>query len=390
MLSFAGCSLLLLLHSYSIKDMFVMYQDCVSPHQLPLARELVLRLGTKRFRYVYRDLQQEARVKLGWTMNEEDSWLVHFGSAPKEVRSLVEDAEVLLTMFRDPDLISYRCAQGLKTFYDSERWLKPVSVGVGTKFRGRLPGWVKLLVPSYFRLAMKMAKLLLSEPNFYYLPIGPHAARDMRFICRLHMLLHPVTTPKRPLSEKFIPWGYFVAPSTNGIEPHTTNRDSLRVLYVGRLLKLKHVDTIIRAIAFLNSRRSNSTVSLTIVGDGPEKSNLQKLAFALKLSTSVVCFTPSVPISEVRTILRRHDVLAFASDASDGWGAVVSEALSEGVPVIGTFETGASAALLPENQLFHSGNYRELARKLAAFKISTSTLPCAYTPSGAAERILSK
>jgi len=383
---------------------FVMYQDCVSPHQVPFAREMVKRLGADNVRYVYRDKAQADRIKLGWDMSGEEPWFVHIASNPELAEDLIENAECLYTMFRDPDLIARRCAKGLKTFYDSERWFKPVSPF--------LPGWMKLLVPAYCKLAMRMAKLLLTQPNFYYLPIGPHAARDMRLICRLYSILHPTLNPQPP-TPNFIPWGYFVSPSDTPRPSPTTNNQqpttarALRVLYVGRLLKLKHVDTIIRAVAEANKQivhhSSTSTldfdlISLTLVGDGPEKSYLLKLAttLRLRLSTSTIpfiSFLPPVPISEVRAIMRQHDVLVFASDASDGWGAVVSEALAEGVPVIGTYETGASAALLPETQLFHAGKYRELAAKLSALQLhlpsATQTLPTSYTPAGAAERLLS-
>ena len=58
--------------------------------------------------------------------------------------------------------------------------------------------------------------------------------------------------------------------------------------------------------------------------------------------------------------MREHDIYVLASNAYEGWGAVVSEALEEGMNVIGTYEAGASATILPNERLFHSGDCKAL------------------------------
>jgi hypothetical protein len=42
----------------------------------------------------------------------------------------------------------------------------------------------------------------------------------------------------------------------------------------------------------------------------------------------------------------------------------VSEALEEGMHVLGTYEAGSSATMLPEADLFHAGDWRRLQRLL--------------------------
>ena len=56
--------------------------------------------------------------------------------------------------------------------------------------------------------------------------------------------------------------------------------------------------------------------------------------------------------------MREHDVYVLSSNAYEGWGTVVSEALEEGMKVVGTYEAGASATMLPESNLFHAGDWR--------------------------------
>ena len=62
--------------------------------------------------------------------------------------------------------------------------------------------------------------------------------------------------------------------------------------------------------------------------------------------------------------MHEHDIYVLASDAHEGWGAVVSEALEEGMKVLGTYEAGASATILPITNLFHAGDWRSLMTML--------------------------
>lgn len=218
-------------------------------------------------------------------------------------------------------------------------------------------------------MAWRMTRLLKCEPNFFYLPIGVHAARDMRL-----MGVPP---------SKMIPWGYFVEPSV--LEENSMRRDSphecsLKALCIGRLVPLKRFDTVIRAVA--RAKTEGVQCDLTIVGSGPEESRLKNLAN----QQSVNCeFCPQVPIDRVRSIMRMHDVLVFSSDGQDGWGAVVSESLEEGLRVIGTFETGAAATILPQSNLFHVGDHKRLAEIL---KQGPAKVPVGdWSAAGAARRL---
>lgn len=50
---------------------FCFYTNSVSPHQLPLARELINRLGAENYRYVYTTPMTDGRRKCGWAEVEE-------------------------------------------------------------------------------------------------------------------------------------------------------------------------------------------------------------------------------------------------------------------------------------------------------------------------------
>ena len=134
--------------------------------------------------------------------------------------------------------------------------------------------------------------------------------------------------------------------------------ENVRALWVGRLLTLKRVDTIIRAVGKCSK---SMKIILNIYGGGPEEIKLKKMAAKYG---DIINLHPSVPINEVRKLMHMHDVYILSSNAYEGWGAVVSEALEEGMVVLGTYEAGASATILPESNLFHSGDDKQLMRIL--------------------------
>lgn len=212
-----------------------------------------------------------------------------------------------------------------------------------------------MFAPSYRRIAKQFVRWINSDPNARCLTIGPWAKKDMLQI--------------GVDESKIVPWGYFVAPSAQQSNDRAIGQpvmpkwcdggsNDLKILWVGRMVYLKRVDTIIRAVREVAKRDQGGqrAARLTLVGDGPEKPRLKILAKDLP-----VTFMPVQPIDKIREIMREHDVFVFASSARDGWGAVVSEALEEYMVVLGTNETGASATMLTAEWQFHAGDWRRVA-----------------------------
>lgn len=358
---------------------FCLYTNAVSPHQLPLAREIAARIGTDNYRYVYTTPLAEGRRDLGWC-EETEAWILPEWENLAKAREILENADVLMSGVRDFDLFEIRATKGLITIYSSERWFKPPR------------GAFRLLSPKYFNMARRFVRLLRHSDRFFCYPIGIHAARDMARLCGLMdgdlrcLFRAPELafenkpggkifsnagnadlTEKRCCLDKMRMWGYFVAGSQSQVasavrESQLTTNDqqptTIKVLWVGRLLKLKRVDAIVRAVGELSRRMS---ITLDIYGHGPEEARLKLQASAYG---DIIRFYPSVPIANVRSLMRSHDIYVFGSNGFDGWGAVVSEALEEGMAVVGTFESGASATILPTDCLFHAGDWRGLVRLL--------------------------
>jgi glycosyltransferase involved in cell wall biosynthesis len=98
------------------------------------------------------------------------------------------------------------------------------------------------------------------------------------------------------------------------------------VLSVGSLLPVKAVDLVIRAVAALPK------AILVVVGDGPDKPKLQRLAQDLSLGERVR-FLVSMAQPRLATAYNAADVLVLAS-AREGCPNVVLEALACATPVV--------------------------------------------------------
>ena len=134
----------------------------------------------------------------------------------------------------------------------------------------------------------------------------------------------------------------FFVPGENGLESSLLQRcegvrsrheRKLRFVFVGRLIPLKACDLALRGSAH---HLRTGAAQFTVVGDGPERKNLQDLAISLGIEKAVT-FTGWVSRAEALAQLGRADVLVFPSLREFG-GAVVFEALALGaVPVVSDF-----------------------------------------------------
>ncbi|MEY4744188.1 MAG: hypothetical protein RL272_133 [Candidatus Parcubacteria bacterium] len=120
-----------------------------------------------------------------------------------------------------------------------------------------------------------------------------------------------------------------------------------RLLSVGRLVERKGFTEAIEAVALLKERGRD--VSLAIVGDGPERRQLEEFAKSEGVA-DLVTFTGKVPDHDLPALYSLCDafVMAPRSIGSDveGFGIVYLEAHLMGKPVIGSRAGGVPDAVL--------------------------------------------
>lgn len=102
------------------------------------------------------------------------------------------------------------------------------------------------------------------------------------------------------------------------------------ILYIGRISKEKNIETL---FVYLQSYVKEKTdVKFVLVGNGPEKNNLEALAKQLDM-TAHVLFVGGVPWDSVRNYYWIGDVFVSASQ-SETQGLTYIEALASGLPVV--------------------------------------------------------
>jgi colanic acid/amylovoran biosynthesis glycosyltransferase len=113
-------------------------------------------------------------------------------------------------------------------------------------------------------------------------------------------------------------------------------RSATRILAVGRLSKEKGYDDLLRAVAQLLSQGVDA--ELELVGEGPERDALTRLADELRIRDKVT-FRGWLQIDAVRRAMQEATVLAQPSTI-EGLPTVVEEAMALGIPVVGSHVGG--------------------------------------------------
>lgn len=116
---------------------------------------------------------------------------------------------------------------------------------------------------------------------------------------------------------------------------------SAQVISVGRLAKVKGNDVLIEALAPL--LMGQSQVHLQIVGDGPERSELEALVTRLGVAKKVSFLGFR---SDVSALLDEADVYVLPS-RMEGFGLAAAEAMAKQVPIVAT-RVGGVPEIVPE------------------------------------------
>ena len=120
--------------------------------------------------------------------------------------------------------------------------------------------------------------------------------------------------------------------------------DTLRLLYVGRLVYYKGIEVLLRAMAAPSPASPGPRPwRLTVVGEGPLRPDLEHLADSLGLN-GAVRFRGYVGDDDLRQAYADHDVFVLPSvSRAEAFGLAMAEAMANGMPVVSTeLETGTS------------------------------------------------
>jgi glycosyltransferase involved in cell wall biosynthesis len=133
------------------------------------------------------------------------------------------------------------------------------------------------------------------------------------------------------------------------------------VVGVGRLVPVKRFDRLIRAV--VDARRSAPELQLTLVGTGPDRSELEALVEELDAG-SFVTFAGRVSDEELVSIYQSAWAVASAS-VREGWGMTLTEAAACGTPAVATRIPGHVDAMAEGVSGLLADDQADLARQIA-------------------------
>lgn len=126
-----------------------------------------------------------------------------------------------------------------------------------------------------------------------------------------------------------------------GVTIPVERRSEPRLVFVGRLRKYKGAQHAIRALPLV--RRSVPQATLSIVGDGPYRRDLERLARALGVADAVRFLGA---VSNAGKVAALNDAqVALCPSPKEGWGLTVIEANACGTPVVASRSPGLTESV---------------------------------------------
>ena len=299
----------------------VLWQNLPSHHQAGYVSELASR-GLVVTWMVQDSIADSARAGMGWP--EFESSTVTLKVSPSEEEILAElalDPDSTLHIFsgvffvplvRKAFMLAAR--KGLSLALMSE---PPIPAGI--EMPGEQGGRLRKL-----KFAIPLAHKLF---RFAY-------QRQIKAVFCIGKMARDWATEAGYKDSVIFPWAYF--PVQPPYPENLPTEDHLyRMVYMGQLTPRKGVDLMVEAALNLPGDHWR----LKVIGQG-ELGDSLKSQVEQAGKSHLIEFLPFSPWAETMRTLAESD-LALVPSRHDGWGAVVSEALMQGVPVICTDRTGA-------------------------------------------------
>lgn len=256
--------------------------------------------------------------------------------AAKEVNAVYAYEDGAMFTFREAKRLGLKCLYDLPIGYwrTSHRLL-------GLE-KERWPEWgntMNSLRSSQVKLSRKDEELQLADRIFVASSFTAKTLEDY---------------PGKLAPVEVIPYGFPTV--SGGREYEKISGRPLRLLFVGGLSQRKGIADMFAAVEQLGD-----TVSLTVVGR-----KVTEDCAPLNAALSKHKWIPSLPHAEILKIMSAHDVLLFPS-LFEGFGLVITEAMSQGTPVITTDRTaGPDLITNGENGwLMEAGSVRSLYDTIA-------------------------
>ncbi len=296
---------------------WTLWQNIVSPHLSPIARALASMPDQTVTIVAENELSERTRA-MGWNAPD---------CSPARVLIRPTDADVERLTESDPGQIAVHLLNGLANVRLNQRVLPRLAKS------GALVGLISETADNRGLLGLaRRAKYRFDRRS---------VNQNLDFILAMGQLGVKWFESAGYDSSHIFPFAYVTErPSRTSEGSREGNAPgTFRMVYLGRILRLKDGVTAIRAL----KRVSVNNWQFDVIGDGPDLGRWKRVAAENGVSGKIR-FCPTVDNAMIGNLLHHADLLLLPS-RKDGWGAVVNEALMSGVPVVCSDNCGAADLL---------------------------------------------
>lgn len=311
----------------------VIISNALTPHQLPLCDALAERID--EFKFIEAENIDKTALPLGWRETRKRDYVVPYDylmTHRAEVEKLILSADAVIMGGDRTEFVKNRLDKGLLTFEYSERIYR------------RFKDYLK--IPYHY---FKFRKRYKCYSNLHLLCASAFTYSDFRKIgC---------------FANRAYKWGYFINVPDLDIEPtrlQKLQKHKIRILWVARLLELKHPEAAINVAKRL--RMQSVDFEMAIYGEGPLYDRILTSIRSEVLNDYVTINKP-VPNTELMQVMKDYDIFLFTSDKKEGWGVVANEAMANACALIGSSAIGSVPYLVKNNyngKVYRDGNMAQL------------------------------
>ena len=224
-----------------------------------------------------------------------------------------------------PDVVHSQCE--FSTFFLARRIAEELDIPLIHTYHTVYEDYTHYFSPSirWGRCAVAaFSRWVAAQTDCMIAPTGKVRGLLQGYGVRRPVFVVPTGIDLRPFQKTGDPWrGAVLRASLEIPEDYTV------LVCVGRLAEEKNIEELLRIRASLGKR----PVTLLLVGDGPDRLRLEKIAKGLGLTAPAVIFAGMVPPEEVADWYRMGDLFVSAS-TSETQGLTYIEALASGVPAL--------------------------------------------------------
>lgn len=299
--------------------MITFFSNFINEHQIPFCNAMYSQTNGD-FRFVATEPISEERLQMGFSdQSDRFPYVVRSflnNEHYQEALRLGRESDVVIIGSAPDEFIRERLSNNKLTFRYCERFFKQ--------------GRIRILDPRVLK-ARYCSDFRYRKKNLHMLCASAYTATDCRFI---HS--YPNKTYK---------WGYFPQVREYDIEHLINMKQPASILWVGRLIGLKHPESAINVAEDLV--RLGVDFRMTIIGQGEMEDNIQKLICRKNLS-NLVKMEGFIPPAQVRARMEKADIFLFTSDHNEGWGAVLNESMNAACAVVACNEIGSVPYLIKD------------------------------------------